>query len=95
MTKVDTVVIHDYEERYAPPESPVLEVSYVGPGYDPIKDPPLVFLSISKYDETHESSSMTKITTFGVEPRDLINALITLGALRVHNLDGLTEQDKR
>lgn len=92
MSHVTTIVVEDYEERYAPPESPVLEISYVGPGADIEKDPGLVFLTISKYDETHDSSTYTKIAHFALPANDLINSLIALGAAQpVQHLIGVIE----
>lgn len=73
---IQDIYIESYEERYAPPEQPVMRVSVVGG---------IAFISIGKYAENNRASSFVEIRNeknegggMGVPLEDLLEALSTL-----------------
>lgn len=80
MSHIDKVSIMSHDERFAPPEQPVLEVSYVGPGG--LIDEGIVFLKlVAVVEESNLRSEYDTIAEFGVKVTDLAKALGATGAL--------------
>ena len=62
---IQCTFIETYDERYAPPEQPVLKVSV-------LED--MAFLEIGKFEETNKEVKFTKIEGITVPLADLANA---------------------
>lgn len=79
MSKIDNVRIMSHDEGYAPPEQPVLEVTYVGPGGQ--IEEGIVFLKLVEVvEESNIRSEYHTISEFGVKVTDLAKALGATGA---------------
>ena len=66
---IEQIYLSDNDENYAPPEKPILEVGLVCD---------VAFLTIGKYEETHETRTFTEDAGMGVCVSDLVNALKVL-----------------
>lgn len=62
----DRITLYTHDEKYAPPEQPLLQISVVGD---------TTFLSIRRLDETHLVDTLTTIAEIGVRTGDLVEAL--------------------
>lgn len=69
MSTIDSVRLHDYDERFAPPEAPVLDIALVGD---------CMHLTISKYDETYETTETSTIGQIAVDVEQLLGAIVLL-----------------
>lgn len=68
---IQNIYISDADEKYGPPEKPVLEVGMVGD---------IVFLSIGKAEETPDTRSYTANAHVAVPACDLMNAIKSMAA---------------
>lgn len=59
-------IIQQTDDKYAPPDAPVLEVDVIGTD---------AFLSVSEYEENAKTSTLTRLQTVCVPLRDLVRAL--------------------
>ena len=76
MMTIHSVYIEDVTEEYAPPASPLLEVSGVGN---------VVYLSIvTQTEETSETVSYETLASVAVDIRDLLAALASTNYVNVY-----------
>jgi hypothetical protein len=73
---IDSVIIQDYGEGYAPPEQEVLHLSA---SVDPDPRETILFMTIGPLDDTSEHVNFKRKTEIGVSLSDLIRALTALG----------------
>lgn len=76
---IEHIYLSDTDEKYAPPEQPILEVGLVGD---------TVYLTTGRYEETFEERKFTQIEGAGISVpvADLVNAIKAL-AVSQHRHD--------
>jgi hypothetical protein len=66
MSIIDIIRLEHYDENYAPPERPVLEVALIGD---------CLHLTIAEYSETHEVTTSKVIADIAVDVEQLDSAV--------------------
>lgn len=74
---IEHIYLSDNDEKYSPPEQPILEVGLSGD---------VVFLTIGEYDETTDTRTFKGGETTAVAAMDLVNAIKVL-AMSQHRFD--------
>jgi hypothetical protein len=74
MSRIQRIVIEQYDEKYAPPEEHVLQISSVGPR---------VFIDVCEFKETHEETMTKSIAHVVVGGAELLAALLALTDAKV------------
>jgi hypothetical protein len=69
MSTIDSVRLQHYDERYAPPEQSVLDLSLVGD---------CLHLTVSEYDETFDTTETKVLSQVGVDVNSFFEAIVLL-----------------